>query len=151
MLLALNQRELLAVLGLTKSDGKMQAKAPITAATLARLFDQAFVAFLKDERENLLSGVAEQNLCGRFAMFLDRERASFGLESYFVDTEYNRNGGRVKTIIDEHMQIVTIRCDIILHSRGRIPALDNLLAIEMKRSSHSMAEKRVRTECGCER
>ena len=39
------------------------------------------------------------------------------------------------------MQVITIRCDIILHSRGRIPTQDNLIAIEMKRSNHPAADK----------
>jgi hypothetical protein len=114
---------------------------PITAAGLAPLFDEAFAAFLGEERENLLSGIAEQNLCGRLAMELERRREGRGLNGYFVDTEYNRNGGRIKTIIDEQMQMVTIRCDIILHSRGHIRTQDNLLVIEMKRSNHREAEK----------
>lgn len=108
---------------------------------LEQLFARAFQQFLATERENILAGISEPNLCGRLAMALDRERASEGLDGYDVDTEYNRNGGQVKTIIDHNLQIVTIRCDIILHSRGRIPARDNLVAIEMKRANHPETEK----------
>lgn len=113
----------------------------ITASELTPLFDEAFTSFLYRERDNILTGVAEQSLCSRLGIELERLCEARGLKGYVVDTEYNRNDGQVKTIIDEQMHVVKIRCDIILHSRGRIPKQDNLLAIEVKRSNHSAAEK----------
>src|SRR3546814_16494171 len=65
-----------------------------------------------------------------------------GYDGYRADTEYNRKqGGQVKTILDETMHVVRITCDLILHSRGRVVERDNLIAIEMKRWSHSEREK----------
>lgn len=106
------------------------------------MFARALERFLNTERENILRGTSEPNLCGRLAMALEDERIREGLKEYVVDTEYNRNGGKVKTIIDHDAQIVTIRCDVIVHSRGRVLPQDNLIAIEMKRASHSDGEKK---------
>lgn len=108
---------------------------------LDQMFARAFEQFLRTERDNILRGTSEPNLCGRLAMALEAERTKEGLDGYVVDTEYNRNGSKVKTIIDQNAQIVTIRCDVVVHSRGRILAQDNLIAIEMKRVNHSEEEK----------
>ena len=113
----------------------------IAIDVLDAIFDVSFTRFLAEERENILKGVSEQNLCMRLALCIEREREARGIAGYFVETEYNRNGGALKTIIDHNAQIVTIRCDIIMHSRGHIPAQDNLLVIEMKWSNHPPSEK----------
>jgi hypothetical protein len=115
----------------------------IEAHELVALFHEAFATFLNEERENILSGTAEQNLCGRLALCMERRREARGIKGYFLDTEYNRKQqGKIKTIIDDDLQIVNIRCDLILHSRGRILPQDNLIVIEMKRAHHSDEEKR---------
>ena len=71
--------------------------------------------------------------------------------NYFVDIEYNRNkGGKLKTIVNGSETPVAITCDLIVHSRGTITSQDNLIAIEMKRSSHLQSEKnkdRLRLKC----
>jgi len=109
---------------------------------LVELFWAAFERFLSDERDNILNGSSEQNLCGRLALAMERCREERGINGYFVDTEYNRKqNGEVKTIIEGGIKVVPIRCDIILHSRGQIAAKDNLIVVEMKRSKHSKAEK----------
>jgi hypothetical protein len=113
----------------------------ISSDRLAPLFWGAFGDFLQEERDNILNGVSEQNLCGRLAIFLEGHRRDHGLTHYVVDTEYNRNGGKIKTIVDDNTQVISIRCDIILHSRGKNPWQDNLIAIEMKRANHPAAEK----------
>lgn len=60
---------------------------------------------------------------------------------YYVDVEYNRNNGRVKTICNDDLKVVTIMCDLIVHSRGEIVEKDNLIALEMKKSYRPMKEK----------
>lgn len=110
-------------------------------AQLEKMFASAFNQFLGTERDNILKGTSEPNLCGRLAMALEVERTKARLSGYVVDTEYNRNGGKLKTIMDDKAQVVTIRCDVIVHSRGRIPEQDNLIAIEMKRVNHPGEEK----------
>jgi len=47
----------------------------------------------------------------------------------------------VKTILDGQERVVAITCDLILHSRGKLIRDDNLIAIEMKKSSGSKADK----------
>ena len=50
----------------------------------------------------------------------------------FVDG-IDRNNGRVKTIYNNDLKVVTIICDLIVHSRGEIVEKDNLIALEMKK------------------
>lgn len=108
---------------------------------LQQIFFAAFELFLVEEADNILRGTSERNLCGRLAFLLEREARAAGLNRYRADVEYNRNIGRVKTILDEYSQVVTITCDIILHSRGTVAEQDNLIAIEMKRQGHRAADK----------
>lgn len=39
------------------------------------------------------------------------------------------------------MKIIKVTCDLIIHSRGKHPEQDNLIAIEMKKSTRPLAEK----------
>ena len=55
--------------------------------------------------------------------------------------EYNRNNGKIKTIKNSKEEIITINCDLIIHSRGEIIEQDNLLALEMKKSTAPKEEK----------
>lgn len=114
----------------------------ISLPRMQELFRGALEVFCADERANIVSGVSERNLCQRLAMPLERAAHAAGLERYKADVEYNRaNDGRLKTIVGGGMEIVSITCDLILHSRGLDPDQDNLIAIEMKRSSHPVQEK----------
>jgi hypothetical protein len=110
-------------------------------AELMLLFKEALFEFLRRERDNIRADISERNLCGRLMLYLDAARERFGLWEYFTDTEYNRNLGDLKRIRhnpEDAPDIIT--CDLILHSRGRLPA-DNLIAIEMKKKKHSRASK----------
>ncbi len=109
---------------------------------LRRVFDRSLSTFLEDDLENILNGVSERNLCQRLSMPMERLAHDAGFLDYRADVEYNRaNDGRLKTIAGENFETVTITCDLILHSRGRVADPDNLIAIEMKRRSHPAAEK----------
>ena len=104
---------------------------------LRDLFAGALTEFLAEEGESIESDCSEQMLCGRLAMILQRCALDAGFAGYKADTEYNRNfGAKIKTIINEFYQVIPIRCDLILHSRGAL-AKDNLIAIEMKKEVHS--------------
>lgn len=106
------------------------------------LFYRSFERFMALERNNILNGVSERNLCARLGLYLEDERRALRLDGYYVDPEYNRQqNGRIKTILDGNAQEVSITCDLILHSRGVIVRRDNLIAIEMKKSDRSAAEK----------
>lgn len=39
----------------------------------------------------------------------------------------------VKTIYNDDLKVVSIVCDLIVHSRGEILEKDNLIALEMKK------------------
>ena len=109
---------------------------------LKELTIRSFNQFMESELENILAGVNERNLCGRLAIHMSELLPEYGLENYFVDPEYNRKqDGRIKTILDENFVVVTINCDLILHSRGRSVEGDNLIAIEMKKSNRPQEEK----------
>ena len=108
----------------------------------SKIFEQALQEFLVQEQQNILSGVSERNLCARLAMPLERITKEKELNGYYADPEYNRKqNGRVKTILDENMQVINVTCDLILHSRGEILERDNLIAIEMKKSERPEEEK----------
>lgn len=109
---------------------------------LKDLFQRSFDVFLKSDIESILANVNERNLCGRLSIHLSELLHEYALENYFVDPEYNRKqDGQIKTILDENHEIVTINCDLILHSRGKTVKDDNLIAIEMKKSNRPEEEK----------
>ncbi|MFM5371324.1 hypothetical protein ACET9U_16385 [Aeromonas veronii] len=102
---------------------------------LKDLFERSFHIFINADVESILANVNERNLCGRLSIHLSGLLNEYGLDNYFVDPEYNRKqDGRIKTILDENFEVVTINCDLILHSRGSRIEDDNLIAIEMKKS-----------------
>jgi hypothetical protein len=105
------------------------------------IFIEASNLFVENERELVLSKVSERCLCGSFMLILRKILDDTEFNNYFTDVEYNRNEGRVKTIIDEDFEILDITCDLIVHSRGSMIGQDNLLAIEMKKDYHSTVEK----------
>jgi hypothetical protein len=109
---------------------------------LRAVFLNAFKSFLEREMENILAGTSERNLCACLAPPLERAAAEAGFEGYRADVEYNRKqGGQVKTILDNDAHVIRITSDLILHSRGQVVGDDNLIAIEMKRSDHREHEK----------
>jgi len=112
-----------------------------TQAQLTNLFKESIVVFFKRETNHVLSGVAERSLCSRLALYIEQLMPNHSIEGYYADTEYNRKqDGKIKTILDDNMEIVVINCDLIVHSRGeQMP--DNLIAIEMKKSNRPEAEK----------
>lgn len=50
----------------------------------------------------------------------------------------------IKTIINNEMKIITIECDLIVHSRGNNKQQDNLIAIEMKKTTNRKKRKEDR-------
>jgi len=106
------------------------------------VFGRSFEHFLERETNNILNGTSERNLCGCWAPLLENAAIEAGFKGYRADPEYNRmQDGRVKVMLTDGMVEVAIVCDIILHSRGEIPSCDNLIAIEMKRSTRPEQEK----------
>jgi hypothetical protein len=115
---------------------------PISCNQAVRLFKDAFAQFLAREAEHILTGISERNLCGRLAPDLEQAASRKGLAGYIADPEYNRmQRGQVKTILDSNYEVVTVCCDLILHTRGKSIPHDNLIAIEMKKSDRPAGKK----------
>ena len=119
---------------------------------LMAIFDKTNSSFLEIEsNDSIRLGVSERCLCGSLMLHLRKALDDSVYGNYFVDIEYNRNeGGRLKTIVNGSETPVKITCDLIVHSRGGIVNQDNLIAIEVKRSTHSQGEKdkdRLRLRC----
>src|ERR1700733_6254376 len=111
-----------------------EGRAQEPGAVMRDIFYRAFETFLLRERANILNGISERNLCARLALYLEQEKDRAGLVGYHADPEYNRmQDGRIKLILDENLEEVSITCDLVLHSRGTIVRRDNLIAIEMKK------------------
>jgi hypothetical protein len=115
---------------------------PITHHEALVIFQRSLDLFLEHECDQILSNLHEVNLCGRLSLYMQQAANHLGPPHYFADLEYNRQqGGRVKTILDEKMQVVTVSCDLILHSRGVVVHGDNLIAVEMKKTERPDSEK----------
>lgn len=114
----------------------------IAQAVIESVFDASLKSFLTQELQEILEGVNERSNCARWAMYLEMAARDRGLTDYIADAEYNRKqDGKIKTILDEHYVVVTINCDLVLHSRGANIAEDNLIAIEVKKSERPEGEK----------
>lgn len=101
---------------------------------LEDIFREALDEFLARESILAYKKAHEQSFCGRLAIYLDHAKNRHGLQHYYVDVEYNRNGeGRKRILHPTTGQPINVICDLLLHSRGEQPD-DNLIAIEMKKS-----------------
>ena len=107
---------------------------------LESIFQQANQLFLKREYENILRNVSERNLCGSLKGCFEKVLEKTEYSNYYVDIEYNRNQDYIKMILNEQEKLVAITCDLIIHSRGKFEK-DNLLCLEMKKSTASKQEK----------
>ena len=115
---------------------------PIDPQRVRLIFDESLKRLLSREAGGLASGVSERNSCARMAMYMQTVSDENGLAGYFADAEYNRKqNGKVKTLLNGNYEVVTICCDLILHSRGAIIAEDNLIAVEMKKADRPAREK----------
>lgn len=104
---------------------------------LTILFEKANVEFLAKEKALLASNVSERTICARLMLYLNEQiKDDPSYNGYYVDVEYNRNHGNIKTIY----KLIKINCDLILHSRGNKDK-DNLLALEMKKSYRTKKDK----------
>lgn len=122
---------------------------------LEKVFENANDLFLKKNTMLFETQVSERTLCGALMIELHEVIKDTKYCKYFVDVEYNRNvGGTLKTlkktIRGSEEQIVAINCDLIVHSRGQNTFQDNLIALEMKKSTGRQKDKgrdRNRLEC----
>lgn len=113
---------------------------------IKNLFEQANLLLLSHDQSLFANQVSERTLCGALMLHIhDIIRKEGSYNNYYTDVEYNRNKGSMKTIrktiLGPEEKVITINCDLILHSRGECVAQDNLLAIEMKKATRSKKEK----------
>lgn len=113
----------------------------ITMELLKKMFINANEKFLINDNSLIINNVSERSWYTRLAIYLENEIKEKKIIGYCVDTEYNRNKGKLKTILDYNTEIIPVTCDIIVHSRGNNKLQDNLICIEMKKSTSSNAEK----------
>lgn len=118
---------------------------------LVVLFENANSLFLQNNHSLLERKVAERTLCGALMLHIhDLIKEDHSYDGYYTDVEYNRNQGGIKTIRKtirgQNEEIIPINCDLILHSRGENVEQDNLIAIEMKKSTRPPTEKRADRE-----
>ena len=103
------------------------------------LLKEAIASLYNQDKRNIDIRVNEMNLCARLAHHLEnRLRQEYGLlyDGYYVDTEYNRGvyGQKTKYVEYSDHQLHSVRCDLLIHSRGlKLP--DNILALEMKKEN----------------
>ena len=124
-------------------------------AELEIIFENANERFIKKNTALFEAQVSERTLCGALMIELHEVLKDKKYYDYFVDVEYNRNIGGIlktmkKTIRGPEEQIITINCDLIVHSRGQNVLQDNLIAVEMKKSTGKRIDKdkdRDRLEC----
>lgn len=110
------------------------------------LFEKSNERFLERDKSLFINQVSERTLCGALMLHIDRIlHDDRNLVGYYVDVEYNRNAGAIKTICKTikgpDMKVIRINCDLIVHSRGEIKKQDNLIAIEMKKSAAPKTRK----------
>ena len=108
---------------------------------LKELFEISNEYFLKHNCYVIKSGVSERCLCGALMQELSYNIRNSKYKNYHVDVEYNRNEDKIKTIVNNNLEVIPITCDIIVHSRGENIEQHNLIAIEMKKSWASREEK----------
>ena len=110
---------------------------------LLHIFYCANRDFLIRDESNILRDVSERSLCASLKSKLEKHLENTLFRDYYVDTEYNRNGDKIKAILTDsgtpREAKVTVVCDLIVHSRGEKPK-DNLIAIEMKKRGRDLEE-----------
>lgn len=109
---------------------------------LKAMFLEANRVFLENHVSLLRCKISERCLCGALMYELNKQLEKKNLKKYHADIEFNRDEDNVKRIsykTDDGFYSKRIFTDIIVHSRGEV-SLDNLIALEMKKSSASQEE-----------
>lgn len=117
----------------------------ISYSDIKALFEAANQSLLTCDKELFENQVSERTLCGALMLHFHNcmQNDSSKWNGYHADVEYNRNKGSIqgfKTIYSSG-SVIRINCDLIIHSRGHITEQDNLIAIEVKKSTRYTAEK----------
>ncbi len=104
------------------------------------LFWEANRAFIEKDLDLLYEDISERCLCGALMHELNKQLEKNDCNNYYADVEFNRNKKRIKQLHNDDGFVSNILPDIIVYSRGKeIP--DNLLVLEMKKSSANQQDK----------
>lgn len=107
---------------------------------LKDFFWEANRAFLEKNYVLLDGELSERCLCGALMCELNKQLEKNGCNKYYADIEFNRNKKSIKQLPNDDDFLNNILPDIIVHSRGK-EILDNLLVLEMKKSSADHQDK----------
>lgn len=116
------------------------------------LLQQALVMFYKKEQRNLELDVHEICHAHRLAIYLEQQIRKYDrthrptlFKDYSVDIEVDRTaGGDLKQITNKKSR--RIRCDIMIHSKGKNLNIENLLLLELKIKSRVRYAKKAKEE-----
>ena len=108
------------------------------------LLQQALAMFFKKEQRNLELDAHEICHAHRLAVYLEQQIRMYDImhsstlfEDYSIDLEFNRTeGGNVKELLGDN-----IRCDILIHSKGKNKKKENLLLLELKKENGNEEDK----------
>lgn len=110
---------------------------------LKEMFLAANRSFIENHASLLKRELSERCLCGALMCELNKQLEKNACNNYYADIEFNRafenTINNVKHLPDEEGTPKRVFPDIIVHSRGEV-SLDNLIALEMKKSSASQEE-----------
>lgn len=107
---------------------------------LKDLFWEANRAFIEKDLDLLYEDISERCLCGALLHELNKQLEKNDCNNYYADVEFNRNKKEIKQLHNDDGFVSNILPDIIVHSRGK-EILDNLLVLEMKKSSADHQDK----------
>ena len=117
-----------------------------TKEELILLFERTNEKFINNNEILFDVQVSERTMCGALAIEISKEIDRIGYSGYYADVEYNRHIGNLqiyrKTIQGQKKEEANINTDIIVHGRGNKAERDNLIAIEMKKSTASKKSKK---------
>ena len=119
------------------------SETKINLENLKAMFLAANRSFIENHASLLKRELSERCLCGALMCELNKQLEKNACNNYYADIEFNRafenTINNVKHLPDEEGTPKRVFPDIIVHSRGEV-SLDNLIALEMKKSSANQEE-----------
>lgn len=119
------------------------SETKINLENLKAMFLAANRSFIENHASLLKRELSERCLCGALMCELNKQLEKNACNNYYADIEFNRafenTINNIKHLPDEEGTPKRVFPDIIVHSRGEV-SLDNLIALEMKKSSANQEE-----------
>lgn len=120
------------------------SETKINLENLKAMFLTANRSFIENHASLLKRELSERCLCGALMYELNKQLEKNNFKNYYADVEFNRaienTINNVKRLPKEEGTPKRVFPDIIVHSRGKVTP-DNLLALEMKKSSANQQDK----------